>query len=72
VITPEGGKPVTFGKGDLVTFPAGLKANWEVKKELKKHYQLDGNAIIQMLRRLNGIFEVLGNLSSLARQQLKP
>ena len=31
VITPEGGEPVQFGKGDLVTFPAGLKASWEVK-----------------------------------------
>jgi uncharacterized protein len=47
VITPEGGVPVTFGKGDLVTFPAGLKANWEVKQPLHKHYNLDGNALTQ-------------------------
>jgi len=58
VITPEGGKAVTFGKGDLVTFPAGLKANWEVKKELKKHYHLDGNAISQMLRRLKAFLKL--------------
>lgn len=52
VITPEGGKPVTFGKGDLVTFPAGLKGTWEVKAPLHKHYKLDGNAITQILRRI--------------------
>ena len=47
VITPTGGAPVSFGKGDLVTFPAGLSANWEVKKPLYKHYKLDGNALTQ-------------------------
>jgi len=58
IITPEGGAPVTFGKGDLITFPAGLKASWEVKKELKKHYQLDGNAITQMLRRAKAFLKL--------------
>lgn len=52
VITPEGGKPVTFGKGDLVTFPAGLKGTWEVKSPLHKHYKLEGNALTQVLRRI--------------------
>ena len=52
VITPEGGAPVTFGKGDLVTFPAGLKASWEVKQPLHKHYKLDGNVLCQVFRRL--------------------
>lgn len=47
VITPTGGKAVKFGKGDLVTFPAGLTASWEVKKPLHKHYKLDGNALTQ-------------------------
>lgn len=47
VITPTGGAPVTFGKGDLVTFPAGMTASWEVKKPLHKHYKLDGNALTQ-------------------------
>ena len=55
VITPEGGAPVTFGKGDLVTFPAGMKANWEVKQPLHKHYHLDGNALTQALRRLRAL-----------------
>lgn len=52
VITPEGGAPVTFSKGDLVTFPAGMKASWEVKKPLHKHYKLEGSLLSQMYRRL--------------------
>jgi uncharacterized protein len=52
VITPEGGAPVSFGKGDLVTFPAGMKASWEVKKPLHKHYKLDGNVLTQTWLRI--------------------
>lgn len=52
VITPENGVAVKFGKGDLVTFPAGMKTSWEVKKPLHKHYKLDGNALSQMWLRL--------------------
>ena len=43
---------MSFGKGDLVTFPAGISAVWQVKKPLHKHYKLDGNIFTQMLRRL--------------------
>jgi len=52
VITPTGGAAVKFGKGDLVTFPAGMTASWEVKKPLHKHYQLDGSLIARIYRRL--------------------
>ena len=52
VITPTGGAPVSFGKGDLVTFPAGMTASWQVIKPLHKHYQLDGNALSQAFRRI--------------------
>lgn len=52
VITPIGGAAVKFGKGDLVTFPAGMTASWEVKKPLHKHYQLDGSLIGRIYRRL--------------------
>lgn len=39
-VTPkDGGEPVSFGVGDLVTFPAGLSCTWDVKKALRKHYQ---------------------------------
>jgi len=54
-ITPEGGAPVTFGKGDLVTFPTGMKCHWEVRQPLLKHYRLDGNAVTQALRRLRAL-----------------
>ena len=37
-VTPDGGEPVSFGKGDLVTFKEGLSCTWHVKKALKKHY----------------------------------
>jgi uncharacterized cupin superfamily protein len=52
VITPENGAPVRFGKGDLVTFPAGMSASWEVKKPLHKHYHLDGSLLGRIYRRL--------------------
>lgn len=30
---------VSFGKGDLVTFPKGLDCVWNIKKDVKKHYK---------------------------------
>ena len=56
IITPAGGSAVHFGKGDLVTFPAGVKAVWQVTKPLHKHYKLDGNALTQMWLRLKAKF----------------
>ena len=52
IITPVDGLPLSFGKGDLVTFPAGLKASWQVLEPLHKHYQLDGNIVTQTLKRI--------------------
>lgn len=37
-VTPDSGEPVRFGKGDLVTFPAGLSCRWEIHQAVKKHY----------------------------------
>ncbi|QJD29554.1 cupin domain-containing protein [Methylococcus geothermalis] len=37
-VTPNGGEPVRFGKGDLVTFPAGLSCTWDVHVPVRKHY----------------------------------
>jgi uncharacterized protein len=40
VVTPDGGgAPVTFGKGDLVIFPAGLSCTWDIRKAVRKHYR---------------------------------
>ena len=36
VTTSEG--TVTFGAGDLVTFPRGLSCTWKVKVGVRKHY----------------------------------
>jgi uncharacterized cupin superfamily protein len=30
---------VRIGKGDLVTFPAGMSCTWEVRGAVKKHYR---------------------------------
>jgi uncharacterized protein len=38
-VTPEGGEPVRFGKGDLVTFLAGMSCTWRVHKAVQKHYK---------------------------------
>lgn len=39
VVTPDGGEPVKVGKGDLVTFPAGMSCRWDISKAVKKHYR---------------------------------
>ena len=35
---PEGEVSVSFGVGDLVIFPVGLKCIWNVTGAVKKHY----------------------------------
>lgn len=39
VVTPENGSPVSFGEGDLVIFPEGLKCRWKIIKAVRKHYR---------------------------------
>jgi uncharacterized protein len=39
VVTPAGGEPVQMGKGDLVTFPAGLSCTWKIIGDVRKHYR---------------------------------
>jgi uncharacterized cupin superfamily protein len=39
-VTPEGGEPVSMGKGDLVTFPEGMRCTWKIIRPVKKHYRL--------------------------------
>ena len=38
-VTPAGGQPVRVGKGDLVTFPAGMSCTWKVLGAVRKHYR---------------------------------
>jgi uncharacterized protein len=38
-VTPsDGRKPASFGKGDFVTFPAGMSCTWEVTEPVTKHF----------------------------------
>ena len=38
VVTSDG-EEVEFGKGDLVTFPRGVKCTWDVKEKIRKVYR---------------------------------
>lgn len=38
-VTPDGGAPVRFGKGDLVTFPQGMACRWTIHRDVRKHYR---------------------------------
>jgi uncharacterized protein len=38
-VTPDGGEPVSFGAGDLVTFPPGLSCTWNITAPVRKHYR---------------------------------
>jgi uncharacterized cupin superfamily protein len=38
VVIPEQGEAVKMGKGDLVTFPAGMSCRWKISSAVKKHY----------------------------------
>jgi uncharacterized cupin superfamily protein len=41
IVTPEGGESVRMGKGDLVTFPVGMRCTWEVLGPVRKHYNFE-------------------------------
>jgi uncharacterized cupin superfamily protein len=40
-VTPEGGEPVSMGKGDLVVFPVGMRCTWKIMGDVRKHYTFD-------------------------------
>ena len=40
IVTPEGREPVEMRKGDLVTFPKGMSCTWEIRTDVRKHYQM--------------------------------
>ena len=40
-VTPEGGEPQQFQRGDLITFPAGLRCTWDIEQDVEKHYDFD-------------------------------
>lgn len=40
-VTPDGGEPQEFRRGDLITFPAGLSCTWEILEPVEKYYRFD-------------------------------
>lgn len=38
---PDTGDSVSFGPGDFVQFPVGLKCIWKVSSAVKKHYNFE-------------------------------
>ena len=41
IVTPDGGEPQEFNRGDLITFPAGMNCTWNVLKAVEKHYSFE-------------------------------
>jgi len=41
IVTTEDGKSVEIKKGDLVTFPKGLKCRWKVIEPIRKVYKFE-------------------------------
>lgn len=39
IVTPDGGAPQEFKRGDYVIFPAGMSCTWKVLEPIRKHYQ---------------------------------
>ncbi len=40
-VTNEQGESFSFGAGDYVVFPSGMKCTWNIKKDVRKHYSFD-------------------------------
>jgi uncharacterized cupin superfamily protein len=40
-VTPESGEPVEIQKGDLVIFPKGMRCRWDIRKDVRKHYNFE-------------------------------
>ena len=39
-VIPDGGEAQQFGRGGLITFPAGLSCTWKITKAVEKHYRI--------------------------------
>lgn len=40
-VTTQDGHSVSFGPGDMVTFPQGLQCTWDVRVPVRKHYRFE-------------------------------
>jgi uncharacterized cupin superfamily protein len=41
IVTPEGGEAMEFRRGDLVTFPSGMRCTWDILEDVEKHYTFE-------------------------------
>ena len=41
IVTPDGGEPQEFQRGDYITFPAGMSCTWEILEDVEKHYTFE-------------------------------
>ncbi len=39
VVTPDGGEPQEFKRGDFITFPQGMSCHWKVLEAVEKYYR---------------------------------
>lgn len=39
-VCPEDGESASFGAGDIVVFPAGMKCTWEITVHIRKRYKM--------------------------------
>ncbi|MBL7073595.1 MAG: cupin domain-containing protein [Candidatus Omnitrophica bacterium] len=39
-VCPEDGEFASFGAGDIVVFPAGMKCTWEITVPIRKRYKM--------------------------------
>ena len=39
IVTPDGGEPQEFKRGDLITFPKGMSCHWQVLEAIEKYYR---------------------------------
>jgi len=45
VVTPENGKPVSFGKGDACHLSERIKMHWKINSPVRKHYKIRMNRL---------------------------
>ena len=38
-VTPDGGDPMEFKRGDLITFPSGMSCTWDITDDIEKYYK---------------------------------
>ncbi len=50
IVTPDDGESVEIGRGNLVTFPAGMTCTWKILKPVEKRYSF-GWFILQTTRK---------------------